>query len=132
MLLSRSPNLRNIVKTQLRKTMNRIAKEIERDLKAACPVESGELKKDIHREGTGKYSVIIGSRLPQMYFSNYGNGGGKPIKAKKGKYMWFQSKNDYNLPMQDGYYYAEEVRPYKGTNWMKRIAAKYRARYGGR
>ena len=109
--------------------MNQIAKETLREMKAQCPVESGELKRDLQIRGDGKYSVIVGSALPQMYFSNYGNKG-KPIVPKKGKYMWFQSEKKYNLPKSDtGYYYAERVNPYEGKHWIEKVSENIRARY---
>ena len=131
MLLSSLNNIRRMLKNEIRRVQSRIAEEIKKDLKAACPVDNGDLRESIHIEKEGKNSLIIGSRLPQMYFTNYGNGGGKPIKAKHGKYMWFKSNKTYNLPMSGDYYYAEEVKPYKGTGWMGYVAAKYMTKYGG-
>lgn len=130
MLLSSLNNIRRMLKNEIRRVQSRIAEEIKKDLKAACPVETGELKNSIHIEKQGRNSLIIGSRLPQMYFSNWGNGS-SPIVPKHGKYMWFESKKDYNLPKLGGKYRAEKVNPYKGTGWMGYVAAKYMTKYGG-
>lgn len=109
-----------------------VVEKVLADVKAACPVDTGELRASITTFKKGKRTVIVGSKLLQMRYSNWGNDG-NPIVPKNGKYMWFQSKKDYNLPKsKSGYYYAERINPYKGTGWLEDVAKKYGCQIYGR
>lgn len=127
----RFSELKRLYKKAAKDELKRVADAIERDMKAECPKDTGELARSIHQEVRRKGNeIFITSDLPQMYFTNFGNtpsGGGK-IYPKKGEYMWFMSSKKYNLPQKkNGYYYAKEINPYEGKNWIKTIADKYRS-----
>lgn len=129
----RLADMKKKLKAAAKKDLKHIADQILAEMLNEIPVDTGELMASVKQYWKGDYQVTIGSPLKQMYFVNYGNKpkDGGQIKAKRGKYMWFESSKTYNLPQKDGMYYAETVNPYKGKNFIEEIAKKYRSRYGG-
>lgn len=128
--MSVKSSLKRILREKAREVKEQAAKDTLAEMQMAAPKETGELAASLRIKNVNKHTVLVGSDLLQMTYSNYGNGT-SIIRPKKNKYMWFESKKDYNLPMKRGKYYAEEVRPYKGTHWIEIVADTIRAKYGG-
>lgn len=131
----RSKKLIDAYKKAAREKLKQVANEIERAMKAECPVETGELRASIHQETRGKDTIVIGARFsqaPQILYSDKGNKpkGGGMIVPKTFDEMYFMSPNVYDLPMTDGgYYHAKVIHPYEGTGWLEKIRKRYKAKY---
>lgn len=63
-----------IVDGIIKQKLDRVAREIEAELKEACPKQTGDTAKTIHIVNEGEYTRFIGSDDPRMYYANYGSG----------------------------------------------------------
>lgn len=99
-----------------REQMLGIANTINGELKAECPVQSGEAQASIHVEKTGDTSYRIGAANLHLFFADQGNNQSRaiiyPVKKKA-------------LKFTDGSLHGS-ARTYEGSHFVEKVADKYR------
>ena len=105
-----------IVQSLCEKEMRELADTIEGELKAACPVQSGEARASIHVEQKSATSYRIGAANLHLFFADQGNNQStqliRPVRAKA-------------LRFTDGSFHGS-ARTYKGKHFVKAVADRHR------
>lgn len=117
-------SLVEIVHTACGTQMFEIAKRIEGELKAECPVRSGEARRSIHIEKLGDYKYRIGGANLHLYYADQGNGGSSEIITSTRKY----DRNGVppgKLKFSDGSFHPY-ARGYDGKHFVKEVANRHR------
>lgn len=92
--------------------MNRIANQIEGELKAEANYDTGTMQGTIHAERTGEYSYFIGTGIYYAKFANDGRGAVRPVRKKMLKY-------------KDGSLHKYSS-PYAGSHFVEKVASRYK------
>lgn len=98
--------------------MNRIANQIEGELKAEANKDTGRMAGSIQSQRTGDYSYFIGTSItnehgfPYPVVANDGRGAVRPVRAKMLRY-------------KDGSFHKYS-RPYGGSHFVEKVASRYR------
>lgn len=116
-----------IVKSICTKSMSEYADIIESELKAECPVDSGEARRSIHKEKMSGTSYRIGGQNLHLFFADQGN---------NQKYRYFGGKRNrlapnhkgegaMRLKFKDGSIHTY-ARTYEGKHFVKEVADRHR------
>ena len=114
------------VRAITKEEMNRLARIIQDELKAACPVDSGMAVRSIHIEVEDDNHIFVGAHASfppngndggtHLYYADQGNGGGGriiyPTRYKA-------------LHLKDGSYRAY-VHGYSGKHFIRAVANRHR------
>lgn len=109
-------SLVEIVQSLCEKEMQELANTIEGELKAECPVLSGEAQASIHTEQRSATSYRIGGTNTHLFFADQGNNQSKsiiyPVRAKA-------------LKFTDGSFHGS-ARTYEGKHFVREVANRHR------
>ena len=105
-----------IVQSLCEKDMKEIANTIEGELKAECPVQSGEAQASIHVEQKSATSYRIGAANLHLFFADQGNNQSKsiiyPVRRKA-------------LQFTDGSFHGS-ASTYEGKHFVREVANRHR------
>ena len=104
------------VQVIVREQMLDLANTINGELKAECPVDSGEARASIHVEQTGKMSYRIGAANLHLFFADQGNNQTVSIIYPKRKKA---------LKFKDGSFHRS-ARTYQGKHFVRAVANRHR------
>ena len=107
--------------------MRELAQTIEGELKAECPVKSGEARRSIHIEEIDDTHIFVGGTNEHLFFADQGN---------KQKYSYFGGRRNPNAPnyqrrgsrvlkFSDGSIHTY-ARTYEGKHFVKEVADRHR------
>lgn len=103
------------VKVAITDELDRVSELIEGELKAECPVRSGEARNSIHIEPTGEFERFVGGTNLHLYFADEGNNQSRgtiyPVRAKA-------------LRFTDGTFHAS-ASTYEGKHFVKAVASRH-------
>lgn len=115
------------VRVICKEQMRELAETIEGELKAECPVRSGEAKTSIHIEEIDDEHVFVGGKNEHLFFADQGNAQ---------KYRRFGGKANRRAPNYAGsgstvlVFNDGSVHPYastyKGKHFVKEVADRHR------
>ena len=107
--------------------MNELARTIESELKAECPVRSGEARRSIGIEEIDETHIFVGGQNEHLFFADQGN---------RQKYSYFGGKRNLLAPNYQGggsrvlkfsdgsiHTYAHT---YEGKHFVKDVADRHR------
>lgn len=104
------------VRVICKEQMMELAQTIEGELKAECPVRSGEAKASIHIEEIDEEHIFIGGENEHLFFADQGNNQSvrtiRPVRARA-------------LHFSDGTFHSK-ASTYKGKHFVKKVADRHR------
>lgn len=104
------------VKAMTRGHMETLAKTIEGELKAECPIRSGEARRSIRIQTVDDTHIRIGGTNDHLFFADQGNNQRlrtiKPVRARA-------------LRFEDGTFHAS-ASTYSGKHFVKAVANRHR------
>lgn len=104
------------LKAKTQEGLDRFASQIEGELKAACPVDSGEARRSIHIEKVSETGRFIGGTNLHLFFADQGNAQRRStIYPKKARALHFK----------DGTYHAY-ASTYQGKHFVAAVANRHR------
>ena len=99
-----------------REQMLELAQTIQGELKAECPVRSGEARGAIHIEEIDEEHIFVGGANSHLFFADQGNNQSmrtiRPVRAKA-------------LHFSDGTFHPK-ASTYKGKHFVKAVADRHR------
>ena len=109
--------LRSQIDNAITKELDRVSRQIEGELKAACPQgATGQAKASIHIEEQGEFARFVGGTHLHLYFADEGNNQRMrtiyPVRAKA-------------LKFTDGSFHAN-ASTYEGKHFVREVANKHR------
>lgn len=109
------------VKVICAEKVEELADTIEGELKAECPVATGEAKRAIHIEGLTPTRYRIGGKNLHLFFADQGNNQRLRIIYPKGK----GNGGANALRFTDGSIHGS-ARTYEGKHFVKEVADRHR------
>lgn len=104
------------VKGICREHIQELAQTIEGELKAECPVRSGEAQASIGIEPIDDYHIFVGGSNSHLFFADQGNNQRVrvilPVRARA-------------LRFEDGTYHGK-ASTYEGKHFVKKVADRHR------
>ena len=121
-------SLRNQIESVIAKELDRVAKQIEGELKAECPVRSGEARNSIHIEETSQFERFVGGNNLHLYYADEGNGGKGGRIYPHGNALAFHGWGSYagKGHGKGGKYVLPSVSSYDGKHFVRTVADKHR------
>lgn len=114
-----------VVKVAIIEELDRVAKQIEGELKAKCPVgETHQAINSIHIEEVGEFARSVGGTNDHLYYADQGSGATK-------KYIAFNPKGGINTklrpyPSKDGKVHSFGRKAIPGLHFFKEVADRHR------
>ena len=113
--------IETIIEGVIEKELDRLATQIQYELKAECPKRTGEAASSIHIENEGKWARFIGSNNLHLYFVSQGNGTGGIPKSGERKPLPISGAGGQWVAFR-----TSQFKNYKGNDFITRVANKHR------
>ena len=112
-----------------REQMRELAETIEGELKAECPVRSGEAKASIHIEEIDEEHIFVGGENEHLFFADQGNNQSGGRIYPRGNALAFHGWGKWaggGHGKPNGKYVLPSVSAYKGKHFVRDVADRHR------